>query len=158
MIVQRVELRDIQSMRDIYRHEMHCQIMFDSIHTRPGWSHEYLITEGESKLGYGSVAVSGPWQAKPTVYELFVLPQYRTHIFDAFVALLRSTGATAIETQSNAGLLTVMLLTFAPTVASESILFHDKVTTVHVLPDVLFRRATPEDAEQIAQQQLDPAA
>jgi GNAT superfamily N-acetyltransferase len=158
MIVNRVELGEIQSMRDIYRHEMHCQIMFDSIHVRPGWTHEYLITEAESKLGYGSVAVAGPWQAKPTVYEFFVLPQHRTRIFDAFVAFLRSSGATAIETQSNAGLLTVMLLTFAPTVASESILFHDKVTTAHALPDALFRRATPEDAEQIAQQQLDPEA
>src|SRR6516165_7066531 len=158
MIVSRVELGEIQSMRDIYRHEMHCQIMFDSIHARPGWNHEYLITEGESKLGYGSVAVAGPWQAKPTVYEFFVLPQHRTRIFDAFVAFLRSCGATAIETQSNAGLLTIMLHTFAPAVASESILFHNKVTTAYALPDALFRRATPKDAEQVAQQQLDPAA
>ena len=158
MIVNRVELREIQSMRDIYRHEMNCQIMFDSIHTRPGWTHEYSITEGESKLGYGSVAVAGPWQGKPTVYEFFLLPQHRTRLFDAFVAFLRSSGATAIETQSNAGLLTVMLLTFAPTVASESILFHDKVTTAYAPPDALFRQVTPEDAGQIAQQQLDPDA
>jgi GNAT superfamily N-acetyltransferase len=158
MIVNRVELREIERMRDIYRHEMHCQIIFDSIHARPGWSHEYLITEGESKLGYGSVAVAGPWQEKPTVYEFFVLPQHRMRIFDAFVAFLKSSGVTAIETQSNAGLLTVMLHTFAPTIASGSILFHDKVTTAHVLPDALFRRATPEDAEQIAQQKLDADA
>ena len=117
-----------------------------------------MITEGESKLGYGSVAVAGPWQEKPTVYEFFVLPQHRMRIFDAFVAFLASSGATAIETQSNAGLLAVMLHTFAPAVASESILFHDKVTTAHVFPDARFRRATPEDAEQIALQQLDPAA
>ena len=158
MIVNRVELREIERMRDIYRHEMNCQIMFDSIHTRPGWTHEYLITEGESKLGYGSIAVAGPWQEKPTVYEFFVLPQHRMRVFDAFIAFLTSSGATAIETQSNAGLLTVMLHTFAPTVASESILFHDKVTTAHVLPNALFRRATPEDGQQIAQQQLDPEA
>ena len=44
MIVSRVELGEIQSMRDVYRHEMHCQIIFDSVHIRPGWSHEYLIT------------------------------------------------------------------------------------------------------------------
>src|SRR5262245_11954275 len=62
MIVSRVELGEIQSMRDVYRHEMHCQIIFDSVHVRPGWTHEYLITEGESKLGYGSVAVAGPRQ------------------------------------------------------------------------------------------------
>jgi hypothetical protein len=40
MIVSRVELGEIQSMRDVYRHEMHCQIIFDSVHVRPGWSPE----------------------------------------------------------------------------------------------------------------------
>jgi GNAT superfamily N-acetyltransferase len=158
MMVHRVELREIEGMRDMYRLEMSCQIIHDSIHVRPGWTHEYLITDGESKLGYGSVAVAGPWQAKPTAYEFFLLPQYRGRLFDAFIAFLTSSGATEIETQSNDVLLTVMLHTFAPTVASESILFHDKMTTAHVLPDAHFRRATPEDAEQIAQQQLDSEA
>jgi GNAT superfamily N-acetyltransferase len=155
MIVERVELREIERMRDIYRHEMNCQIIFDSIHVRPGWSHEYLITEGESKVGYGSVAVAGPWQAKPTLYEFFVLPQHRGRVFEAFIALLTSSGVTAIETQSNAGLLTIMLHTFATTAASGSILFEDKFTTAHAPPDAVFRRATPEDAGQIAQQKLD---
>jgi hypothetical protein len=34
-MVYRVELREIEDMRDMYRHEMNCQIMFDSIHGRP---------------------------------------------------------------------------------------------------------------------------
>jgi GNAT superfamily N-acetyltransferase len=158
MNVHRVELREIERMRDIYRHEMNCQIMFDSIHARQGWTHEYLITGGGGKVGYGSVAVAGPWEAKPTVYEFFVLPQHRSRIFDYFIALLTSSGATEIETQSNGVLLPVMLHTFAPTVMSESILFHDKVTTAYAPPGAVFRRATPEDAEQIAQQQLDSQA
>src|SRR5262245_12735683 len=144
--VRRVELREIERMRDIYRHEMNCQIIHDSIHVRPGWTHEYLITEGEAKVGYGSVAVAGPWQGKPTVYEYFLLPQHRRRLFDAFVAFLTASGATEIETQSNDGLLTVMLHVFAPTVASESILFHDRLTTARTLPDAVFRPATPEDA------------
>jgi GNAT superfamily N-acetyltransferase len=158
MNVHRVELREIEGMRDIYRHEMNCQVMFDSIHGRLGWTHEYLITEGDGKVGYGSVAVAGPWQAKPTLYEYFVLPQHRRRMFDYFIALLTSSGATEIETQSNAGMLTVMLHTFAPAVTSESILFHDKVTTAYAPPDALFRQVTPEDAGQIAQQQLDSQA
>jgi hypothetical protein len=158
MIVHRVELRDIQGMRDMYRHEMNCQIIHDSIHVRPGWSHEYLITEGGGKVGYGSVAVAGPWQASPTVYEYFVLPQFRGRIFALFSAFLTSSGATMIETQSNAPLLTVMLHAFATTVASESILFHDRLTTAHAPPGALVRRVTPEDAAQIAQQQLDSGA
>jgi GNAT superfamily N-acetyltransferase len=154
----RVELRAIERMRDLYRHEMSCQIIHDSIDGRPGWTHEYLITEGGAKVGYGSVAVAGPWQAKPTVYEYFLLPQKRCRLFDAFVALLTVSEATHIETQSNDALLTVMLHLFAPMAASESILFHDKLTTTHTLPDAEFRRATPEDAGPMAEQQLDAGA
>src|SRR5262245_57655139 len=131
MEVDRVELRDIEGMRDMYRHEMNCQLIHDSIHVRPGWSHEYLITEGGGKVGYGSLALAGPWQAMPTIYEYFVLPQHRGRIFALFSGLLKSSGASQVETQSNVPLLTVMLHTFAPTVTSESILFHDKLTTTH---------------------------
>jgi hypothetical protein len=158
MEVCRVELREIERMRDVYRHEMNCQITHDSIHARPGWTHEYLITEGGAKAGYGSVAVAGPWQAKPTVYEYFLLPQHRGRVFDAFASLLTSSGVTAIESQSNDVLLTAMLHTFASAVVSESILFHDKVTTAHALPEAVFRRATPEDGGQVTEQRLDPEA
>jgi len=155
---QRVELEEIQGMRDMYRHEMNCQIIHDSIHARPGWTHEYLLTEDGVKVGYGSVAVAGPWQENPSVYEFFVMPQYRLHMFDLFIALLTSSGATMIETQSNDPLLTVMLHTFVPSVSSESILFHDSVTTTHVPPDALVRRVRLEDAVQIAQHELDSEA
>ena len=48
--VHRVELREIEGMRDIYRHEMNCQIIHDSVHARPGWTHEYLLTESAAKV------------------------------------------------------------------------------------------------------------
>jgi GNAT superfamily N-acetyltransferase len=149
-ITQRVELREIQGMRDMYRHEMNCQIIHDSIHGRAGWTHEYAFLEGDARIGYGSVAVAGPWQANPSVYEFFVLPQYRARMFELFVALLAESGASEIETQSNDSLLTVMLHAFAPTVSSESILFHDRLTTAHALPHAHFRRVSPEDAPEIA--------
>src|SRR5258708_10283962 len=120
-----VELRDIEAMRDIYRHEMHCQVIDDSIHARPGWSKEYLLINDGAKAGYGSIAVAGPWSEKPTVYEFFVLPRHRSRMFELFEGLLTSSTATMIETQSNDALLTVMLHTFAHVVSSESILFHD---------------------------------
>jgi GNAT superfamily N-acetyltransferase len=154
-IAQRVELKEIQGMRDMYRQEMNCQIIHDSIHARAGWTHEYLLTEGDARIGYGSVAVAGPWQADPSVYEFFVLPQRRGHIFDLFIAVLKASGAAVIETQSNDPLLTVMLHTFAPTVSSESILFHDKLTTTRTLPGGHFRRVSPDDTAKVAQHELD---
>jgi len=155
---QRAELADIQAMRDIYRHEMNCQIIHDSIHSRPGWTLEFLLTDGDAKLGYGSIAVSGPWKDKPTQYEYFVLPPYRSRVFDAFAALLSLSGATMIETQSNDPLLTVMLHTFAEEVTSESILFRDNETTSLAPSSAIFRHATSDDAQQIGAQQLDPEA
>jgi GNAT superfamily N-acetyltransferase len=158
MTAHRVELREIQGMRDMYRHEMNCQIIHDSVHARVGWTQEYLLTDGGTKIGYGSVAVAGPWQAIPSLYEFFVLPQHRDRMFKLFVALLTASGASVIETQSNDPLLTVMLHAFAPTASSESILFHDKLTTTHTLPDAHFRRVTPDDAPQIAEHELDSGA
>ncbi|QVL33471.1 GNAT family N-acetyltransferase [Telmatocola sphagniphila] len=154
----RVEFKDIEGMRDIYRQEMNCQIIHDSIHGRPGWTHEYLITTAGVKVGYGSVAVAGPWQANPCVYEFFVLPQYRGRLFDFFLVFLAASCVTQIETQSNDLLLTVLLHAFTATVSSESILFYDKFTTAHSPPNAYFRKACEEDSHQIVQQDLNSEA
>src|ERR1700722_8859884 len=147
-------LEEIGSMRDLYRQEMNCQIIHDSIHARPGWTVEYVLSAGEAPVGYGSIAVAGPWKDKPTIYEFFVLPQYRSRLFDFFSVLLAASGADRIETQSNDPLLTNMLHTFAQNVMSESILFHDKLTTALAPAGALFRRATAADEIQIRADQL----
>jgi GNAT superfamily N-acetyltransferase len=155
---RRADFPEIEAMRDIYRQEMNCQIIHDSIHSRPGWTEEYLLTDDGVSVGYGSVAVGGPWKEKPTLYEYFVLPQFRSRMFDLFIDLLTSSRAIMIETQSNDPLLTVMLHTFAQNVTSESILFHDKLTTSHSPLNAVFRRASPDDGAQIVQQELDSEA
>jgi len=48
----------------------------------------------------------------------------------------------------------VMLHAFASNVTSESILFHDKLTTALSPPDAVFRLATVADALDVAQEQL----
>src|SRR6266567_1720796 len=111
--------------RDLYRQEMGCQIVHDSLPSRKGWTQQYLLFAGGARAGYGCVVVGGPWKGKPTVFEFYVLPQYRSRVFDLFGALLTAGGARMIEAQTNDALLSVMLHTFAQTVTSESILFHD---------------------------------
>jgi GNAT superfamily N-acetyltransferase len=139
-------LDHILPWRALYRQEMNCQIIHDSIHARAGWTEEYRLFAGDVAVGYGSIAVSGPWKDKPTIYEFYVLPHYRSRMFDLFGALLAASGAVMIETQSNDPLLTVMLHAYAHDVESESILFHDKLTTAHAPAGAVFRRATAEDA------------
>jgi GNAT superfamily N-acetyltransferase len=140
-------LQDIALWRDVYRLDMSCQIIHDSIHERPGWTEEYLLFLEGTAVGYGSVAVAGPWTGNPTVYEFFVVPQRpRLRVFELFEALLAASRAVAIEVQSNDPLLTVMLHTFAHGVASESILFHDKVATALSPPSATFREPTAFEA------------
>jgi GNAT superfamily N-acetyltransferase len=147
-------LEEIGSMRDLYRQEMNCQIIHDSIHARPGWTVEYVLSAGEAPVGYGSIAVAGPWKDKPTLYEFFVLPEHRSRVFDLFSVALAASGANRIETQSNDPLLTAMLHTFAQDVMGESILFHDKLTTALAPSGAFFRRATMADELQISADQL----
>src|ERR1051326_4791279 len=155
---QAASVRDILPWRDMYRLEMACQIIHDSLHSRGGWTEPYLLYADGVRVGYGSIAVGGPWKGKPTVFEWYVVPRFRSRLFDLFVALLNATGAATIETQSNDMLLTVMLHAFAPNVTSESILFHDRLTTSLAPPGAVVRRATPDDAAQLRAHDLDPEA
>ncbi len=142
-------LKDILRWRDMYRLEMGCQVIHDSIHDRLGWSDEYMLFAAGTAVGYGSVAIGGPWTGKPTVYEFYVAPPHRLHLFELYRALLDTSGAVGIEVQSNATLETVMLHTFAERVISESILFHDKVCTSHRPPGAAFREPAPNEAPDV---------
>jgi GNAT superfamily N-acetyltransferase len=144
------ELATILPWRDVYRQEMNCQVIHDSIHEREGWTREYLLSDGDTPVGYGSVAVAGPWKDKPTVYEFFVVPPARGRVFELFEALLAESRALAIETQSNDGLLAVLIHAYGRDVASESILFHDRLTTHLPAPEsVVFRLATKADQKRL---------
>ena len=147
-------LGDVLPWRDMYRLEMGCQIVHDSIHSRPGWTQEYFLVAGGTTVGYGSVAVAGPWKGKPTVYEFYVLPPHRLHVFELFRALLTASGAVMINVQSNDSLMTVMLHTFGQDVTNESVLFHDKLTTALSPAGATFRGATPAEAPDVSDDQL----
>ncbi len=146
-------LERIRLWRDTYRLEMNCQIIHDSIHGRPGWTQEYLLAVAGTPVGYGSVAVAGPWTGRPTAYEIYVVPDGRVRLFDLFHTLLIASGAVAIEVQSNDTLATAMLHAFATHATSESILFHDQVTTSYVMAGAAFRQPTPPEAPDVAADQ-----
>jgi GNAT superfamily N-acetyltransferase len=153
-----VAVAEIACWRDVYRHEMNCQIVHDSLHSRNGWTQPYLLSAGGTPVGYGSIVTGGPWSGKPTVFEFYVLPQFRSRLYDLFEVLLAASGPVSIETQSNDPLLTVMLHTFTRDVASESILYHDRITTAHAADAAVFRRSAPDDAARIAASGLDADA
>jgi len=138
-------LNDIFPWRDLYRQEMNCQTICDSLHPRPGWCQEYWLLDGRQRVGYGSVVRGGPWQDKPTLFEFYVLPKHRGQMFALFETLLAATGVSWLHGQSNDPLFMPMFLTFAREITVEAILYHDRLTTSLNPPGALFRPATAED-------------
>jgi GNAT superfamily N-acetyltransferase len=156
VFARNASLDEIAPWRDIYRLEMACQVIHDSIHDRGGWTREFLLRDetGAANIGYGSLAVAGPWKEQPTIYEFFVSPPWRGGMFEAFEALVAACGSQRIETQSNDPLLTAMLHAYCRDVTSESILFHDRITTHLPAPQgVTFRVASSEDRERLPEDQ-----
>ncbi|MBI3465385.1 MAG: hypothetical protein HY000_20370 [Planctomycetes bacterium] len=119
---------DSLHFRQLYRDEMDCQVVHDSIHGRPGWTKSYLLEIAGVDVGFGTIAIGGPWKDKPTLFEFYVVPEHRTRAFDLFDSLLAASRARLMEIQSNDPLLSVMLHTYCRDIAAESIVFHDKVT------------------------------
>jgi len=135
----------VLTFRERYREEMNCQIVHDSIHRRPGWTLTYLLESGGVAVGFGSVAIGGPWKDKPTLFEFYVVPEHRTLAFELFEALLVVADARFMEIQSNDPLLAVMLHAYAGDIASEKIVFHDKLTTALPANGATLRRVTSDE-------------
>jgi GNAT superfamily N-acetyltransferase len=133
-------------LRERYRAEMGCQILYDQIHVREGWTEMFALNVEGDLAGFGTKAVAGPWSERPTIIEFFVAPEQRSHVFRLFDALLAQTGARHIETQSNGTLLAHMLHALSRDVVSESILFEDRFTTDLPATGATVRRVTPEAA------------
>ena len=131
-------------LRERYRAEMGCQILFDQIHARDGWTELFALNVEDDLAGFGTKAIGGPWCELPTIIEFFVAPEQRSHVFRLFDALLAQTGARRIETQSNGTLLAHMLCAFSRDVVSESILFEDRFTTDLPATGATVRQVTPD--------------
>jgi len=142
--VRPVGEKEILRWRELYRQEMNCQIVHDSLHAREGWTEPYLIELVGEVVGYGSIAVGGPWTRTRTIFEFYVVEQRRSRFFEAFDVFRSASGANAIETQTNDVMLTAMLHTWAHDVVSEKIIFEDKLTTAFRVPGAVLRKREPE--------------
>ena len=91
-------------------------------------------------VGYGSVAMAGPWRESHALYEFDVQPAHRMRTFYLFASLLAVCDVKIIEMQTNDRLLTTMLHTFTTNLWTEKILFEDGFETSYALPGAQFGR------------------
>ncbi len=118
-------------LRTRFRAEMNGQIVHDSLYRRPGWTLSYLIEVDDTPVGFGSMAIAGPWKEKPTLFEFYLLPEFRTKAFTLFEAFRAVSSPAFLEVQTNDTTLFVLACTYGKDLASEKIVFCDGKLTSH---------------------------
>jgi GNAT superfamily N-acetyltransferase len=151
--IHQVSLTAILNLRDLYREEMNCQIVHDSLHARH-FMNSYLILVAGQVAGYGSV-MSADSEARDLIKEFYVLPAHRAMALPIFRQLVAVTRARVIEAQTNDVLLSLMLFDCAHDITSETILFQDAVTTNLEMPGVIFRKVDEAERDSIFPHKLE---
>jgi GNAT superfamily N-acetyltransferase len=153
--VKQVDVAEILAWRDLYRQEMNCQIRHDSWHRR-GFNNSYFIWVDGKLVGYGAVTSGNQYQQRGILNEFYLLPAYKALAVPAFRQLLAVGQASRIQAQTNDTLLMLMLYDFAEQITSETILFHDALTTNLSAPNVVFRKTTEADAARMFKPKDEP--
>jgi GNAT superfamily N-acetyltransferase len=149
-----VQLDDILTLRDLYRQEMNCQIVHDSLHAR-GHFDSYLIRADNRIAGYACV---GGYKERPriTVKEFYLLPAYRASALVLFRELVGTSQATRIEVQTNDILLSLVFFDCVGSIEREKILFRDAFTTNLSMPGATFRKTTEADQSRFFPHVVEP--
>jgi hypothetical protein len=147
IIVTPVPLGDVLPLRELYRQEMNCQIVHDSLPER-GFGNGFLIRLGGRVAGYGFV-MGYRGEPKDLVKEFFILPALRGSALPMFRQLVKTSDAKRIEVQSNDVLLTLMLYDCATGITSDTVVFHDELTTHLAIPAVVCREFTEADNDRM---------
>jgi GNAT superfamily N-acetyltransferase len=139
----KVNLTEILSLRSLYLQETNFQVRYNSYHER-GWTNSYIILYNDEKIGYGSVKKNEK-EEKDTVFEFYITPSFRNISSFAFSELLRSSGATFIECQSNDLLLTSLLYQYGENINSGVVLFKQGATSLLSINKIIFRKRLEAD-------------
>src|SRR5438270_4177549 len=105
--VARVPHEEVVPLRELYRREMGCQIVHDSLPGR-GFGNLFLLRADGRVAGYGFV-MGYRGEPKDMIQEFHVLPAYRGSALPMFRRLIEVSQARRIEVQTNDVLLTLML-------------------------------------------------
>jgi GNAT superfamily N-acetyltransferase len=152
--VARVPLEEVLPLRELYRREMACQIVHDSLPGR-SFGDLFLIRDDGRVAGYGFV-MGYRGEPRDLVREFYVLPALRGSALPMFRRLVAASGARRVEAQSNDVLLTLMLYDCATGITSDRVVFHDALTTNLSVPSVVFRATSEADRERIFEHRVEP--
>jgi GNAT superfamily N-acetyltransferase len=142
-----VPLEDVLPLRELYRREMNCQIVHDSL-PRRGFGDLFLLRSDGRLAGYGFV-MGYQGEPKDMIREFYVLPAYRGSALPLFRRLIEVSRARRIVAQTNDALLTLMLYDCASEITSDTVVFADALTTSLAVPGAILREVADADQERI---------
>lgn len=129
----------IQHFRALFLHEANFQFIHNSFHQR-GWSDCYSLSVNDMTVGYGATCGQGNWATeRNTIFEFYIIPAYRKLAGFIFPELIKVSGVSFIESQSNHFLQVDMLYEFAENIHAGAVLFEDYVATQYEIPGAVFR-------------------
>jgi GNAT superfamily N-acetyltransferase len=154
IVVSPVPLEEILPLRVLYRREMDCQIVHDSLPGR-GFGDLYLIRADGRVAGYGFV-MGDRGEPRDNIREFFVLPAHRGSALRLFRELVAVSQARTVQAQTNDILLALMLYDCTTRITSDTILFHDALTTSLSFPGVTTRKVEEVDKALIFEHKVEP--
>ena len=151
--VKRVPPLEVMALRREHRKEVNAQIVHDQISEREGWTRTYRLERDGEAVGFGSVAIAGPWKDKPTLFEFFLRTEERARAFTWFEEFLQVCRATRLEVQTNEQLLTTLALAYGRNLETEAVVFRHGEDTQIPSNGVRLSLVTPGEEVQKAIEQ-----
>lgn len=135
----------VSGLRALFLNENRFQFIHNKCHLY-GWADVYVFSDDNHALGYGSVWGKDNRKDRDTIFEYYLLPDYRKNASSIFREFIASSGAPFMECQTNDSLLGAMMFMHATDIHAQSVLFEDETETRLTIPDIMFnKRPYPTD-------------
>lgn len=139
VIVRKTTPAEVFDLRQLFLQENVFQFIHNKCH-QYGWADVYLIIDKEVKIGYGSVWGKDNRQDRDTIFEFYLIPEYRNQASSIFRQFVKSCNVPFMECQTNDSLLAIMMFEHAYDIHAQSILFEDDHETHLHIKSVNFNK------------------
>lgn len=126
--VSRCNPGDIKHLRVLFLNAMNAQFIHDKCHLY-GWADDYSFTLDGTVVGYGCVWGIDDRITRDTIFEFYVTPEFAQHRGWLMEELIRVSGVTTLECQTNDPNTSKLFFENATEIEVQSILFADVFST-----------------------------
>lgn len=137
--IEKGSYKEIKSVREFFLKENNFQIRYHCCHER-NWSDTYIYKIDGNIIGYASIKGKEKLEQRDTIFEFYILPDYRNHISIFIDDLIKIAKPIYIESQTNEKLLTNLLYQKTKSIISDVILFEDDKATNLFVEGANFRK------------------